>query len=62
MIDAFFLCFVGIMALIDTWHLGEKRFVFFRSFSYGLRVGAGFCEVLNRGMDVDRTWDRAYEL
>lgn len=53
MIDAFSLFFVGITALPDTWHLGEKRFAFFGLFVYGLRVagkGTGFCEVLNRDM------------
>lgn len=26
------LCFVGITALLDTWHLKEKRFAFFGLF------------------------------
>lgn len=39
MIDAFFLCFVGITALIDAWHLGEKRFAFFGLFRIWFKSG-----------------------
>jgi hypothetical protein len=39
MIDAFFLCFVGITALLDTWHLGEKRFAFFGLFRIWFKSG-----------------------